>query len=285
MDDALEANDSEEPRAETGQPRQEQDGERQQGLPPGRLRQAAGQTSASCTGAAASFRDRRAAAAAVPRVRRSGVHWGFVFVVGNRVMLRHIPRSTAPSWQASETSYLVSNSKENPPFFLFSATLHFRNYLHHLPYTPRIPLNTHCDPKLLTLTSHGPQNQSKNPRESHCSTVLLHTGSATLSSSSSSFLWWSWKKGRERRVEQEEISACHSETGTAKGYTMSGDIQSHDRPRLTDNLRSQWRKSNLTTEESHWEKSEKPQSHQNFLPYQYQKQGERKLRANIIVKS
>lgn len=115
VNDALEANDSEEPRAEPGQPRQEQDGERQQGLPSGRLRQAAGQTSASCTGAAASFRDRRAAAAAaVPRVRRPGVHWGFVFV-GNRVMLRHIPRPTVPSRQASEASYLVSHSKENPP--------------------------------------------------------------------------------------------------------------------------------------------------------------------------
>lgn len=42
VNDALEANDSEEPGAETSQPGQEQDGERQQGLPPGWLRQAAG---------------------------------------------------------------------------------------------------------------------------------------------------------------------------------------------------------------------------------------------------
>lgn len=56
MNDALETNDSEEPGAEAGQPGQEQDGKRQQGLPPGRLRQAAGQTSSSsCPGAAASL--------------------------------------------------------------------------------------------------------------------------------------------------------------------------------------------------------------------------------------
>lgn len=71
MDDALEANDSEEPGAETSQPGQEQDGERQQRLPPGRLRQAAGQTSHS-PGVAPSLCGRRTAAP-VPRVRRSRV--------------------------------------------------------------------------------------------------------------------------------------------------------------------------------------------------------------------
>lgn len=78
VDDALEANDSEEPGAETGQPGQEQDGERQQGLPSGRLRQAAGQTSSSSSystsyaGGATSLCHRRAAPP-VPRIRRSGV--------------------------------------------------------------------------------------------------------------------------------------------------------------------------------------------------------------------
>lgn len=71
VNDAFEANDSEESGAETGEPGQEQDGKRQQGLPAGRLRQAAGQTS-RCPGVAASLCDRRAAAP-VPRVRRSGV--------------------------------------------------------------------------------------------------------------------------------------------------------------------------------------------------------------------
>lgn len=71
MDDAFEADDSEEPGAETGKPGQEEDGKRQQGLPPGRLRQAAGQTSC-CSGVAASVRDRRAAAP-VPRIRSSRV--------------------------------------------------------------------------------------------------------------------------------------------------------------------------------------------------------------------
>lgn len=43
MDDALEADDGEEARAEAGQPGQEEDGEGEQRLPPGRLRQAPGQ--------------------------------------------------------------------------------------------------------------------------------------------------------------------------------------------------------------------------------------------------
>lgn len=116
VNDALEANDSEQPGAETGQPRQEQDGERQQGLPPGRLRQAAGQTSASRTGAAASFRDRRAAAA-VSRVRSSGVHRGFVFVVGSRVMLRHIPRRSRRGKQAKRALWYHTVKKSPPSSF------------------------------------------------------------------------------------------------------------------------------------------------------------------------
>lgn len=96
MNDAFEANDGEEPGAETGQPGQEQDGERQQGLPAGRLRQAAGQTSSRSPGVAPPLRDRggaatAAAAPSVPRVRRSRVQRGLVFSVRNRVMmLRHI---------------------------------------------------------------------------------------------------------------------------------------------------------------------------------------------------
>lgn len=107
VNDALEANDGEEPRAEAGQPRQEQDGERQQGLPPGRLRQAAGQPAACCTGAAAAapFRD-SAATAAVAGIRRRGVHGGFVFIIGSREMLRHIPRQRGSNG-ASDESYLV----------------------------------------------------------------------------------------------------------------------------------------------------------------------------------
>lgn len=78
VDDAFEADDSEESGAETGKPGQEEDGERQQGLPPGRLRQAAGQTS-RCPGVAASLH--RRAAAPVSRVRRSGVKRRLVFAV------------------------------------------------------------------------------------------------------------------------------------------------------------------------------------------------------------
>lgn len=111
VNDTLEANDSEEPGAEAGQPGQEEDGERQQGLPPGRLRQAAGQTSASP--AAASLHHRRAAPS-IPGVRRPGVQRGFVFVVGNRVMLRHILRQSRRG-TVREASYLVSHGKEKPP--------------------------------------------------------------------------------------------------------------------------------------------------------------------------
>lgn len=113
MNDAFEANDSEEPGAETGQPGQEQDGKRQQGLPPGRLRQAAGKTS-YCPGVAASLCD--CAAAPVPRVRRSGVQWGFVFVVGNRVMLRHILRQSRRGKQA-KLSFISQERKV--PYFSF----------------------------------------------------------------------------------------------------------------------------------------------------------------------
>lgn len=68
MNDAFEANNSEESGAETGQPGQKQNGKRQQGLPAGRLRQAAGKTS-NCPGVAAPLCHHRAAAS-VPRVRR-----------------------------------------------------------------------------------------------------------------------------------------------------------------------------------------------------------------------
>lgn len=94
VNDALEANDSEEPGAEAGQPGQEQDGEGQQGLPPGRLRQAAGQTSPSGRPGVAAWLRHRRAAASVPRVRRSGGQRRFVFVVRGRVMLRHVIRQS-----------------------------------------------------------------------------------------------------------------------------------------------------------------------------------------------
>lgn len=136
MDDALETNDSEEPGAEPSQPSQEQDGERQQGLPPGRLRQAAGQpASSSC--AVASLRHRRAAAP-VPRVRHPGVQRGFVFF-RNRVMLRHILRQSCRGKQAKRA--ISSRTGKNPPFFLFPATLHFQTHSHHLPCGPRTPQN------------------------------------------------------------------------------------------------------------------------------------------------
>lgn len=117
MDDALETNDSEEPGAEPSQPSQEKDGERQQGLPPGRLRQAAGQpASSSRSGTVASLRHRRAAAA-VPRVRHPGVQRGFVFVFGNRVMLRHILRQSRRGKQAKRAIW--SRTGKNPPFLPF----------------------------------------------------------------------------------------------------------------------------------------------------------------------
>lgn len=114
MNDALEADDSKEPGAETSQPSQKQDGERQQGLPPGRLRQAAGQPSSSRPGAAASL---RRAAAPVPGVRHSGVQRGFVFVFGNRVMLRHILRQSRRGKQAKRAIWY--HTGKSPPFLPF----------------------------------------------------------------------------------------------------------------------------------------------------------------------
>lgn len=74
MDDALEADDGEEPGAESSQPGQEKDGEGEQGLPARRLRQAPRQAAAR-PGAAVE--------------RRRGVGGGSVLVVGGRV-LRHV---------------------------------------------------------------------------------------------------------------------------------------------------------------------------------------------------
>lgn len=128
MNDAFEANDSEEPGAETGQPGQEQDGKRQQGLPPSRLRQAAGKTSCS-PGVAAPLCD--GAAAPVPRVRCSGVQLGFVFVVGSWVMLRHILRQSRRGKQAKR-AIVNFTGKKSPPLLLLAVTLHFRNHWHHL---------------------------------------------------------------------------------------------------------------------------------------------------------
>lgn len=114
VNDAFEANNSEESRAETGQPGQEQDGKRQQGLPAGRLRQAAGKTS-NCPAVTAPLCHRRAAAS-VPWIRRRGVQWGFVFVVGNRVMLRHILRQSRRGRKRNELSFI---SQERSPLFSF----------------------------------------------------------------------------------------------------------------------------------------------------------------------
>lgn len=114
VDDAFEADDSEEPGAEPGEPGQEEDGKRQQGLPPGRLRQAAGQTSC-CTGVAASLH--RRAAAPVARVRRSGVERRFLFAVGNRVMLRHVLRQSRRGQQAKRAISLSRRKGKSAPSF------------------------------------------------------------------------------------------------------------------------------------------------------------------------
>ena len=93
--DALEADDSEEPGAEAGQPGQEENGERQEGLPPGGLCQAARKTPCSSDGAAR-FSHRRgggtAAGASIPGVGRGPEAGGgrFVFAVRNGVMYLRI---------------------------------------------------------------------------------------------------------------------------------------------------------------------------------------------------
>lgn len=85
MDDALEADHGEEPGAETCQPGQEQDGEGQEGLPAGRLRQSSGQAS-SAPAAAAS----RAVGSAVARDGAPRARARFVLAVGGGVLLRHV---------------------------------------------------------------------------------------------------------------------------------------------------------------------------------------------------
>lgn len=181
MDDAFEADDGEEPGAEAGQPGQEEDGERQQGLPAGRLRQAAGQTS-SCPGAAASLR--RAAAAPVARVRASGVQRRLLFAVGNRVMLRHVLRQSRRGQRAISLSR--RKGKSAPSFSLPRSTSETDRIT--FPCAARHPLNTCFLSKLPNFTSHQVQSQLNNPRKSHSSGALQHTGSDTCGWSSSSFL-------------------------------------------------------------------------------------------------
>lgn len=77
MYDALEADDGEEPGAETGQPGQEEDGEGEQRLPARRLRQAPRQAAPARWGPSAGHRRRGASAVdqrlgAGGRVRRRG---------------------------------------------------------------------------------------------------------------------------------------------------------------------------------------------------------------------
>lgn len=76
------------------------------------------------------------------------------------------------------------------------------------PYTASHPLNTYFLAKLSNFTSHQVQNQINNPRKSHSSGVLQHTGSDTCGWSSSSFLPWSWIEGAG-----PPGGASHSETG------------------------------------------------------------------------
>lgn len=191
MDDALETNDSEEPGAEPSQPSQEQDGERQQGLPPGRLRQAAGQpASSSC--AVASLRHRRAAAP-VPRVRHPGVQRGFVFF-RNRVMLRHILRQSCRGKQAKRA--ISSRTGKNPPFLPFLCHAPLPNPLAppslRAPDPPKSPA---VSPNFLTLLPTDRETSSIIPGSyiaaRFCSTLEM---THTRGSSSSSFLPWSWMK-------------------------------------------------------------------------------------------
>lgn len=184
VDDAFEADDSEEPGAEPGQPGQEEDGERQQGLPPGRLRQAAGQTSC-CPAVAASLR--RRAAAPVARVGRSGVQRRFLFAVGNRVMLRHVLRQSRRGQRAKRAISLSRRKGKSAPSFSLPRSTSETDGIT-FPCAAPHPLNTCFLSKLPNFTSHRVQSQLNNPRKSHSSGALQHTGSDTCGWSSSSFL-------------------------------------------------------------------------------------------------
>lgn len=89
VNDALEANNREKPRAESCQPGQEENGERQQRLPSRRLRQSTGQASAATSS--------RGVGPAVARHRTPGVGARFVLTVGGGVVLRHV--LCEPCWR------------------------------------------------------------------------------------------------------------------------------------------------------------------------------------------
>lgn len=82
MNDALEANNCEKSRAESCQPGQKENSERQQRLPSRRLRQSAGQASAATSS--------RRVGPPVARDRTPGVGARFVLTIGGGVVLRHV---------------------------------------------------------------------------------------------------------------------------------------------------------------------------------------------------
>lgn len=107
-----------------------------------------------------------------------------MFVVGNRVMLRHILRQSCRGKQAMR-AILYDTGKKSPPPSSFSLPRSTsETTCTTLPKRPRSPQNTGSDSKLSNLTSHQPQRELSNPRESHSSTVLQHTRSDTCGLSS-----------------------------------------------------------------------------------------------------
>lgn len=98
------------------------------------------------------------------------------------------------------------------------------------------PLVTCFLSKLPNFTSHQLQSQLNNPRKSHSSGVLQHTGSDTCGWSSSSFLPWSWTEGAGPAG-----GASHSETGTSGWESAPAGSQSGGTAGLTDSRASQWR--------------------------------------------
>lgn len=89
VNDALEANNCEKSRAESCQPGQKENSERQQRLPSRRLRQSTGQASAATSS--------RGVGPPVARHRTPGVGARFVLTIGGGVVLRHV--LSEPCWR------------------------------------------------------------------------------------------------------------------------------------------------------------------------------------------
>lgn len=102
-------------------------------------------------------------------------------------MLRHVLRQSRRGQQAKRAISLSRRKGKSAPSFSLPRSTSETDRIT-FPCAAPHPLNTCFLSKLPNFTSHQVQSQLNNPRKSHSSGALQHTGSDTCGWSSSSFL-------------------------------------------------------------------------------------------------